>query len=83
MVHPHGQSTCTIVKHDRSHYESQWGERQILPQQDVPSRRGTEHKHAKAVAVEAELIGHQLQQAEENDEHPRDGDKRSKRIWNT
>ena len=43
------------------------GEGQVLAQQDVPPGRGAQHEDAEAVAVDAELIAHQLQQAEEHE----------------
>ena len=65
---------------DRGHTQGHRGERQVLAQQDVSPRCRAHHERPEAVAVEAELIAHQLQHAEQHDAHPADGDQRPQRL---
>ena len=70
-LHLHG-----TIKRKRAH--SQWPAGRMpvfFAQQDVSvAMPGAQHKHAKPIAIEPELIGHDLHHAEEGHEHAPDGE---------
>ena len=78
-----GQTICTIASRIAANPRASGANARFLPSRMSRRDAATEHEHAKAVAVEAELIAHQLQHAEEHEDHPADGDQRPDRLRNT
>ena len=67
MLEPQGPKHLDDQQQDSRHRQCQRRECKILAQQNVAPPRGTEHEDAKAISVEAKLIGHQLHHAEQRD----------------
>ena len=78
--HRRGETTSTIVSRIADHSQRHRGESQVLAQQNVAPGGSTEDEYAKPITVEAELIGHELHQAEKH-HHQSPDDQERPHLW--